>query len=96
MGRFLFLNVDQIGHVIADRPLPVFIERGREPDCAAVGQRTEAGVDVVKARIDQTDRNDGAVENLADGPVRTHIGEDCVTAKKSSASAEGVAFASEQ
>ena len=55
MRGFLGLDVDQIAQVIADRMLPVFIERRREPDGAAIRQRAKAGVDMIKARIDQLD-----------------------------------------
>ena len=35
--------------------LSIFVERLGKPNRAAIGQRTKAGVDVIKARIDQLD-----------------------------------------
>jgi len=44
--------------VRANSPLPIFIKRCWKPDPTAIGQRTKAGVEMVKPRIDQLDRND--------------------------------------
>ena len=58
--RLFFGDIDQVRNVIANGALAVFIESRREPHRAAVGQRTEAGVEMIKPRIDQLDRNDKA------------------------------------
>jgi hypothetical protein len=55
MRSLFFHHIDQARDVIADGALAVFIESGREPNGAATGERTEASVDVIKARIDQLD-----------------------------------------
>ena len=92
MHRLLRLDVDQIMEVIANRALAVFIERRREPKRAAVGQRAKAGIDVVKTRIDQLDRNDEATQEIGDGAVRIDVGAKFVAAKKDVAAEERVAF----
>ena len=49
--------------MIADGALAIFIEGGGKPKRAAIGQRAKAGIDVIKARIDQLDRDDEAAQD---------------------------------
>ena len=55
LGGFFRRHVDQVVQTIPDRALSVLIERRRKPNCSAIGQRTKAGIDVIKAWIDQLD-----------------------------------------
>ena len=51
-------NVDAF---VANCTLPVLIEGIWKPKCAAVRQRTKAGIKVIKARIDQLHRDSKAI-----------------------------------
>jgi hypothetical protein len=53
MHRFLRCDVDQIGNVLTNGVLTVFIERSGKPNRRAVGQRAKTGVEMIKTRIDQ-------------------------------------------
>ena len=55
MRRLLFGHIDQIRDVIANGPLSIFVERGREPEGPTIRERAKTGVDMVKAWIDQLD-----------------------------------------
>src|SRR5438132_10860814 len=70
--------------------LAVFIEGRGEPDCASVGQRTKTGIEMIKTRIDQLDRNDKASKQVGDGTVGLDIATKFVTAKESIATEESV------
>ena len=54
---FFRCHIDQIAQMIPNCALSVFIERRRKPNCPAIRQRTKTGIDVIKARIDQFDRD---------------------------------------
>src|ERR1041384_8247973 len=81
MHRFLGRYVDQIRNVFANRMLAVFIERRREPDRASIGQRTKAGIEMIKARIDKFHRDDETAEHFPDGAGRVDGGAKFVTAE---------------
>ena len=68
--------------MIANGALAVFIKRRREPDRAAIRQRTKASVEMIKARIDQLDRDDETAENVRDRAMRIDVGAEFVSAKK--------------
>jgi len=95
MHGFFRLDVNQISQMIANRALAIFIKRGGKPKGPAIRQRTEAGIDVVKTRIDQLDGDDEATEEIGDGAVRIDVGAKFVAAKKHIAAKERVAFAFE-
>src|SRR2546421_6676682 len=82
MRCFFFHDVDQVGDVLPDRALAVFIEGLRKPECAAVRQRTETGIEVVKTRIDQFHGNDEAGKNIRNRAVRLDVGAKLVAAKE--------------
>src|SRR6478735_3698657 len=92
MRRLFFDHIDQAWDVIADGALAVFIESGREPNGAAIGERTEASIDVIKARIDQLDRNHQTVQDIRDAAMRADIGAKFVAAKKRVTGKERVTF----
>jgi len=81
MDRFFFGHVNQIAQMLANRALAVFIECLREPERAAIGQRAEAGIDVIEARIDKLDRNDKTSEQVRDGPMLIDVGSEFVAAE---------------
>src|SRR2546423_13532409 len=95
MDGFFFDDVDQIAEMVANRALAVFVECLWKPEGAAVGQRTEAGVDVVKARINQFDGNDEAAEQVRDGAMRVDVGTEFVAAEQNVAAEECVPLAFE-
>ncbi len=66
MNSFLWHNIDKLRHVLGDRALSVLIERRGEPNRPAVWQRTKTCVEMIKARIDQLDRNDEAAKHVRD------------------------------
>ena len=68
--------------MIADGALAVFVERRRKPDRAAIGQRTEAGIEMIKARIDQFDRDDETAQHIRDRAMRLDVGAKFVTAEQ--------------
>ena len=53
--------------------LTVIIERRWKPKCRAVRQRAKAGVDVIKTRIDQLDRNDETIQDVGYAAVRGDV-----------------------
>src|SRR5437762_2560443 len=75
--------------------LAVFIERRWEPHCATIRQRTKAGIEVIKPRIDQLDGNNKACKHFGDGTVRLDIAAKFVTAKERIATEESVPFSLE-
>src|SRR6266446_2457537 len=79
----------------ANGALAVFIEGRREPDRTTVGQRTKAGIEVIKTRIDQLDGNDKASKHVGDGTVGLDIATKFVTAKESIATEKRIAFSFE-
>ena len=62
-------NFDQVLELIPDRTLSIFVKHRGEPNCTAVGQRTKAGINVIKARIHQFDRNNETTKDIRDGTV---------------------------
>src|SRR5690242_15076837 len=84
---------DQVGYKRANCLLAVVIESGWVPDRLVVGERTEAGVEVVIARVDQFDWDNANAEQppdlLMSGGVAAHTvsGIECVTTEKSVAGA---------
>src|SRR5437588_10535493 len=80
MLRFVFIDIDELGHVSANRALTVFVKRIWKPESAAVGQRTKAGVEMVKTRVDQLDRDDEAAKHVRDRAMRLNIAAEFVTA----------------
>src|SRR6476660_7909978 len=81
--------------MFSDCALPVFIECIWKPKRAAIGQRTKAGINVVKTRINQLNRNSKTTEHFRDGTVRLNVGTKFVTAKEHVLAKERVAFAFE-
>src|SRR6266404_7802253 len=79
----------------ANGALAVFIKGRREPDRAIVGQRTKAGIEVIKTWIDQLDRDDKTSKHVRDGTVGLDIAAKFVTAKESIATEECVPFSLE-
>jgi hypothetical protein len=75
LGLGMF-GLDQFFDVLANGALAVLIERGRIPNCFVIGERAEAGVEVIIAGIDELDRNHTAAEFAADllmaGGVTSH------------------------
>ena len=90
--RFLFFDIDQLRHVRANGTLTIFIKRRWKPDRTAIGQRTKAGVEMVKTRVDQLDRDDEAAKHVRDRAMRLNVAAELVTAKKSVAAEERVTF----
>src|SRR5437899_11881754 len=88
MLRFVFIDIDELGHVSANRALTVFVKRIWKPESAAIGQRTKAGVEMVKTRVDQLDRDDEAAKHVSDRAMRLNIAAEFVTAKKEGIPAE--------
>src|SRR5437667_9647858 len=88
-------DIDQFGHMFANRALPVFVEGCREPNCGPIGQRTKAGIEMIEPRIDQFHRDDKTTEHVRNGPMTLNIGAKSVAAKKDVASEEGVTLAFE-
>ena len=95
MHRLFRQDIDQFGHMFADGALPVFIEGCRKPNRRAIGQRTKAGIEMIKARIDKFDRDNKTTKHLGNGAMRLDIGAKLVPAKKCVAAEESVAFAFE-
>src|SRR3981081_1046286 len=92
MRGFFRGHLDQIAQMIADRALSIFIEGRRKPNCSAIRQRTKAGINVIKARIDQLDRDDKAAQNISDGTMRIDVGAKLVATEKDVATEESVSF----
>src|SRR5205814_582804 len=82
MDSFFRRNVDQVAEMIADRALAVFVERVGKPKRATVRQRTEAGIDVIKTRIDQFHRDHETAEDVRDGAMRVNVGPKFVATEK--------------
>ena len=92
MRGFFRCHVDQTAQLIPDCVLSIFIERRRKPNGSAIRQRTKAGIDVIKARIDQLDRDDQATQDIGDGPMGVDVGPKLVPAKKYVATEESITF----
>src|SRR5437762_12814191 len=90
--RLLFFDVDQLLHVRTYGTLSVFIKRRWKPNRAAVGQRTKAGVEMVKTRVDQLDRDGEAAKHVRDRAVRLDVAAEVVSAKKYVACEKRVSF----
>ena len=95
MHRLFRQNIDQFGHVFADRALPVVIEGCRKPNRCAIRQRAKTGVEMIKARIDELDRDDQAAKHVCNGAMRLNVGTKLVPAKKQVPTEERIAFAFE-
>src|SRR5882724_5545244 len=95
MHRLLRCDVDQIGNVLANGVLAVFIESSGKPNRRAVGQRAKASVEMIKTRIDKFHRDDETAEHLRDRAMRFDVGPEFVTAKKCVADEKCIAFAFE-
>ncbi len=95
MHRLLRRHINQIRNVFANRVLAIFVEGRRKPNCSAIRQRTKAGVEMIKARIDKLHRNHETTEHLRDSAVGFDVGSEFVTAKKHIAREKRVAFALE-
>src|SRR5439155_1189760 len=67
---FLRGDVDQIGHMLPDSALTVLVEGPGKPKRVAVGQRAKAGIQVVKARINQFHRDNQASKHVCHGAMR--------------------------
>src|SRR6266481_1958002 len=63
---FLGGHFDQIGNMLANCPLRILVEGRRIPNGAPFGERTETGVQMVIAVLDQFDREDQAVQELCE------------------------------
>src|SRR5438270_7658817 len=79
----------------ANGSLPIFIKRCWKPDCIAIGQWTKTGIEMVKARVDQLDRDDEAAEHVRNRPMRLDVAAEFVAAKKCVAREKRIAFAFE-
>src|SRR5207302_9669769 len=95
MHCLLRCDVDQIGNVLANGVLTVFIESSGKPNRRAIGQRAKTSVEMIKARIDQLRRDDETAEHLRDRATRLDAGTELVTAQKHVPSKKRVAFAFE-
>src|SRR2546430_671769 len=73
--------------------LAVSIERLRKPDRAAIRQRAEASVEMIKALVHQFDRNHEVVQQLGQEQVRLDVRAKPVTAKQNLTAKEPIAFA---
>jgi hypothetical protein len=62
--RLFRCDIDQIGHVLPECALPVFIECIWKPKTTAVRQRTKTRIKVIKTRIDQLDRDGKATQHF--------------------------------
>src|SRR5436190_7497827 len=75
--------------MFADGALAVFVECSWKPNRRTIGQRTKAGIEMIKARIDKLDRDDKAAKHVCDGAMRLDVrtklipAKECVTAKES-------------
>src|SRR6266480_6511820 len=73
--------------------LAVSIERLRKPDRAAIRQRAEASVEMIKALVHQFDRNHEVVQQLGQEQMRLDVRAKPVTAKQNVTAKETVALA---
>src|SRR5436309_14687439 len=81
--RSLFrCDIDQIGQVLPNCALAIFVESVGEPKRAAVRQRAKAGIKVIEPRINQLDRDRKTTEHFCQGTVRLDIGPKFVAAKE--------------
>src|SRR5947207_4119533 len=64
--RFFGGHFDQVRNMMANCPLRILVEGRRIPNGAPFGQRTETGVQMVIAVLDQFDREDQAIQNLCE------------------------------
>src|SRR5205809_1991122 len=81
--------------MLADCALAIFVEGKRKPKRAAVWQRAKTGIQVIKARINQFDRDHQAAEHVCYGPMRLNVRSKFVAAKEHVAAKERIAFAFE-
>src|SRR6266536_1908257 len=92
MLRFFFIDIDELVHVSANRVLTIFVKRTWEPESASIGQRTKAGIEMVKTRIDQLDRDDKAAKHFRNRAMRLDVAAKFVAAKKSVVAEKSVTF----
>src|SRR5262249_41613733 len=81
--------------MLADCPLAIVVEGHWKPKRSAVGQRAKAGVEVIKARINQFHGNSETAKHVCHGAMRLNIRSKFVPAKEHVAAKERVAFAFE-
>src|SRR5204863_16257 len=82
MHCLLRCDVDQIGNVLANGVLTVFIESSGKPNRRAIGQRAKTSVEMIKARIDQLRRDDETAEHLGDRARRLDLVLDAVVIRR--------------
>src|SRR4029077_14728264 len=92
VDRFFRFDIDQVSHMLADRPLAVIVECWGKPDRAAIGQRAETSIEMIKAGIDQFDRDDESAEPVSNGAMRLYIGAEFVTAEQPVPSEKRISF----
>src|SRR5688572_12961210 len=78
--------------MVADCLLAVLVERPGHPNRAAVGQRTETGIEMVKPVLHQLDRNDQAAKHLAQSSMRMDVRSKSITAKQHPSAEKGIPF----
>src|SRR5712692_11848397 len=81
--------------MFSDGALAVFVECVRKPNGCAVGQRTKASIEVIKARIDKLDGDDETAQHIGDRAVRFDVRTKFVAAKKRVTAKKGITFAFE-
>src|SRR5438270_11931585 len=92
MLRLFFIDIDELFHVSANRELTIFVKRTWEPESTLIGQRTKASVEMIKAGIDQLDRDDEATEHVRDRAMRLDGGAEFVTGIRRVAVNKRIAF----
>ena len=63
--RFVAIDFNQIGHVLGQRPLAVFVKGRRIVDGSIDRERTEAGVEVIVIGVDQFERDYANAEQFS-------------------------------
>src|SRR4029077_15307246 len=77
----------------ANCALAILVESHGKPKRPAIGQRAKAGVEMVKARINQFYGDSETAKHVCHGAVRLNVGTKFVAAKEDVAAKESVAFA---
>src|SRR5439155_22764867 len=95
MHRLFRQDIDQFGHMFADRALSVFIKGRREANPGTIGQRTKAGIEMIEARINEFHRDHKTTEHVRNGRMRLNIGAQSVAATKCLAAEEALTRAFE-
>src|SRR5439155_24734950 len=78
--------------MLPDSALTVLVEGPGKPKRVAVGQRAKAGIQMVKARINQFHRDNQASKHVCHGAMRLNVGAKLVATKEHVSAKERIAF----